>query len=508
MSFRRFFPLKYFFALAAFAPVSYGPASLPELPVAPSILDEDRIECTTGVAMGAATEDGRPLLWKNRDLTGGHNQQFHYVADMGIPFISVTTLNLVGQQYYGGVNATGFAIENSNSYNLGDGVVANGWGADSDDGFVQAHALATCTTVDDFQALLDSTNHLGRTHISNYGVIDAYGGAAIFECAAQEYMRWDAAEAPGGFLVRSNFSYWNFPQDTLSNLIPDCGVNRHDSAYNLFKAARDSGNLSAEYIFQRVARDLHLWGINARPLPFDGYYGDYPYGCFPTGNTVCRESTRSLLIVQGVNPDQPPEDAILWAVCGSPFTAVATPLWVRAGSVPDEYHGANGSRICNRALTLRNYVFVAGEIGLADTKRLVRPDGSGLWDFTLPLERWVFRKTAEFVSSPNFSYDRLESFQNRLARQVADSLDSWKCAYDVTDLVLGDSTDYGITLNWDVEPTAPDDTSGQFFRVYRNSEPFREASGGELLATTESPSFTDPDPIEGAAFYRVEAVPR
>ena len=89
-------------------------------------------ECTTGVASGLATPDGKPLLWKNRDVSDA-NQEFHFV-DLGgdfIPFIA-NTYSGNTNEYFGGVNAVGFAIENSNSYNLPPGPDSNGCGDGAD----------------------------------------------------------------------------------------------------------------------------------------------------------------------------------------------------------------------------------------------------------------------------------------------------------------------------------------------------------------------------------------
>ncbi|NQU05144.1 MAG: hypothetical protein HQ568_03555, partial [Calditrichaeota bacterium] len=107
-------------------------------------------ECTTGLASGYATPDSRPLLWKNRDVGGG--QEFHYVDDGRIPFISITYSGDL-DDYYGGINAAGFAVENSNTYNLERGPGSNGWGYDDDDGEIHYLALATCRTIDDFEAI-------------------------------------------------------------------------------------------------------------------------------------------------------------------------------------------------------------------------------------------------------------------------------------------------------------------------------------------------------------------
>ncbi|MBM3326164.1 MAG: hypothetical protein FJY65_04150 [Calditrichaeota bacterium] len=460
-------------------------------------------ECTTGVASGAATADGRPLLWKNRDLGGGMNQEFHYLDYGSIPYISITYAGET-DQYYGGVNAVGFAVENSNSYNLPAGPWRNGWGGGDDDGFIMAQALASCRTVDDFQDFLDSLNTGGRTLNCNYGAFDAYGGAAMFETAGYFYTRCDAIDAPGGFLVRSNYSYNGNTPDRPQG---GWGPHRHNAAYRLFRAAVDAGGLTTQYILQRVCRDLSIEQLDPYPLPFDGYYGNYSYGCLPNGEAVCRSSTRGVMVAQGVREGERPENAILWAIAGSQLTSVAVPVWVRAGCVPSQLDGPATSRICDIANLRLPYIYNGVWGGsIVNTWRLTNPQGAGLWDFTLRLERWIFAKTAQFINSPQFSYDRLRAFQNEIAQQAADSLAGWKTAVDVSEVAVSVLVDNRIVLRWRQNSPGnaapPDEPRG--YRVYRSSEPFRENYPGQLIAEIETCEFIDRQPMPEGGYYRVE----
>jgi len=458
------------------------------------------VECTTGLASGAATPDGRPLLWKNRDV-GNARQAFHYYDDGRIPFISITYEGET-DEYYGGVNALGFAVENSNSYNLENGPYENGFGYGDDDGFIHTLALATCRTVDDFERILDSTNQEGRTLNCNYGAIDAYGGAAMFETAGYEYVRCDAADAPGGFLVRSNYSY----SGNVNARPSFWGPHRHDAAFARFRQAVERNSLTPLYVFQHVIRDISIDGLDPYPLPFDGYHGNYPFGCIPNGEAICRATTRGVMVAQGVRPGERPEEAILWAMAGSQLSAVATPLWVRAGSVPVEYDNPNGGRINRRAIELQDYVYADGNFGAAvNTWRLTNPDGTGLWDYTFPLEQWVFDKTARFRQSPGFSYDRLEAFQNEVAQQVADSLIAWRPRMPPTELLTPIFQSGLVVLRW-IEPArVPGAGRPGGYRIYRSASPFREGEPGTLIAETDETQWTDASPPSGRAFYRVEA---
>ncbi len=59
-------------------------------------------------------------------------------------------------------------------------------------GGLMKRALETCKTVADFEALLEATNATGRSTTANYGVIDALGGAAMFETGPNTFSKFDA----------------------------------------------------------------------------------------------------------------------------------------------------------------------------------------------------------------------------------------------------------------------------------------------------------------------------
>ncbi len=107
--------------------------------------------CTTAVVAGSATANGRPLLWKNRDAENKQNQVVY--DDTGrYPFVGVVNSgDPAGFEVWAGVNARGFAIMNSVSYNLAT--------TDSTaEGQLMRLALQSCATIEEFQALLEKTN--------------------------------------------------------------------------------------------------------------------------------------------------------------------------------------------------------------------------------------------------------------------------------------------------------------------------------------------------------------
>ncbi|NQU04985.1 MAG: hypothetical protein HQ568_02750 [Calditrichaeota bacterium] len=375
--------------------------------------------CTTWLASGSVTVDGRPILHKNRDVNTA-DQEYHYVDDGRIPFIGQTYANRENGEYWAGLNAAGFAIENSNNYNMSPGPASNGFGGGVDDGWVQALALATCRTVDDFEALLDSLNEDGRTHNSNYGVIDAFGGAAMFETGGYTFSRIDADDTPDGFIVRSNYSYNG---TGLHNRLGNWGPYRHDRAYDLMKEAVDNDELSVEYMFRHIVRDMSIPEYD----PYeDGLINNHQL----IGNSshrINRGTTRTVMIAQGVEENDNPADAIMWVMSGNPIGSIAIPLWVRAGSVPVEVDGETCSELCEIAMDLSDYIIQREGI---NTQRLVNYEETGLWDYTFPIEDQVFAKTRAFVSSNRFDYDLLENFQNSTASQVLTLLEDWDLVYD------------------------------------------------------------------------------
>ena len=70
-------------------------------------------------------------------------------------------------------------------------------------------ALMTCATVSEFEELLKKLpKPLGVE--ANFGVIDAFGGAAYFETNNFYYTKFDVNDvkiAPKGYLIKTNFSF-------------------------------------------------------------------------------------------------------------------------------------------------------------------------------------------------------------------------------------------------------------------------------------------------------------
>ncbi len=277
--------------------------------------------CTTAVVSGAATADGRPLLWKNRDADDLHNQVV-YREDGRYAYVGVVNQgDTAGLQIWAGVNSAGFAIMNSASYNLDDkDTLAEG-------AFMKL-ALQSCATLADFERLLGSTNLRGaRDTTANFGVIDAQGGAAYFETGLTTFRRFDAtdpATAPRGVLIRSNYS-------DSGDAATGSGLLRRERASELVEALVTSRQLDARTLLAGVSRDI----ANARTGAFPLAHPDAARFAW-VGDSINRDITASVTLVAGVPAGGDPGLATAWFILGQPVTGVASPVWVRAAAIPAE----------------------------------------------------------------------------------------------------------------------------------------------------------------------------
>ncbi len=333
----------------------------------------DARACTVAAFGPSSTSDGRPILWKNRDVDN---------ADQEMLWFNGGRFRFVANAYadetdkaWAGINEAGFAIMNSDSYNIG--------GKDGDDGAVMKLALENCATVDEFALLLDSLNTIGREVESNFGVFDSTGMTSIFEAANTWYVRYDACDDSLGLLVRANYSMCG---DT--NRLT--GKERYDRAMQLIgrRLAADSG-ISTEFIIRVLARDIGAVGFDPYPLPFEGVYENLPYGHLPANKTICRTATRSVEIMVGPKPSEPAGTGMMWAILGGPDVGLPVPLWVQGGPVPEPLNGPARSRICDEAKTLREFIFPSPEhpnavntFLMCGVGRLLAPAESAIFELT------------------------------------------------------------------------------------------------------------------------------
>jgi hypothetical protein len=288
-------------------------------------------ECTIGVVVGSSTKDGRPILWKNRD-TSFRDNEINFFIGPDYDFIGVINADDT-TQIWAGINTAGFAIINSESLDLeGDSV--------DTEGFFMKKALGICGSLADFEQLLQHTNQSGRGTKSNFGVIDALGGGAIYETGNHTYVKFDASDQTtthDGFIVRANFA--------MTGQGKSYSHWRYHCAKELLGQSAPSTGIDIKYILQSVARDLKTDDLDPYPLPFKGTYENGPAGFINTNNCINRYRTACCVVFHGVKPSEDPKFATMWCILGEPICGVAVPLWACAGQVPPELNGNKQSAI-------------------------------------------------------------------------------------------------------------------------------------------------------------------
>ncbi len=321
-------------------------------------------ECTIAVVGAAASADGRPFLWKNRDTNHRDNQILHF-GDGRHPYVAMVNS---GERHrvWMGVNLAGFAVMNALSYNLADHAPSG-----ITNGELMKLALERCSDIGDFEELLEETNGR-RVNPSNLAVLDASGRAALFEAGGNSFVRFDAdnpEHAPAGLMVRANFSLsadtsgldtWRFRRSgqVLSPVAAGRGIRVED----LLRAARDL-----------VSRDADPY-----PLPCAGAPPGFPsaIGYVDTRETINRSSTAAMGIVWGVRPGEHPALTTFFAGLGQPVAAPVLPFWAAAGDTPPEVSGGEAIQLNHltreRGQALYNF---AGNPLLLDTGQLVIDSG-------------------------------------------------------------------------------------------------------------------------------------
>ncbi|RJP78022.1 MAG: hypothetical protein C4524_07295 [Candidatus Zixiibacteriota bacterium] len=454
---------------------------------------------TVALVGGSATPDGRALIMKLRDNSDNANQEYVYNNSGPYAYVGITYSG-VTDQCWGGVNTAGFGINDSNAHNFNDPVP----GPD-DDGIIIRLALRTCATLEEFQAIMDSTNVTGRTRTANYGVVDSTGRGAFFEASAYSYTRYDlddSTAAPHGFMVRANFAY--------SGGTYHLGQHRHDRAMALMDSAWAGGFLNHNFMTQVVQRDLVNEYIDPYPLPFQGREGLMPYGLMHSHDAINRDITRSGYVIQMAAPGEDPLLCTLWALVGEPIATAALPLWVKAGSVPVEFDGPNGSLLCQRAIQLTNYLYQRNVAGDAlDTWRLVDERGQGWLPFLTALESQGFASGDSALAAWRMAGvpapAAVAAFQNALAAYAYNQMNAWgPPAVPAVTLVRMPNNQVQVT--W---PPVTQDVFGRplvvsGYTVFTSPEPFYDRFHGDSLTTVPSPPVMLPA-ADPERFYQVRA---
>lgn len=272
--------------------------------------------CTSAVISGRATKSGRPLLWKHRD-TGTEWNHIEHLQGKRFAFTGLVNSNdAERKEVWAGANERGFAIMNTASYNMKPDSLKY---LPEREGEIMKQALGECATVAEFEEFLKNMPQ-PRALETNFGVIDAEGGAAYFEVWDYGYTKYDAndtAQYPNGYIIRSNYSFSGAQDEGM-------GYIRYQNAEYLLHKAYATGTLSAEWIFSSASRSFYhaILGNDALSSSPNGWAVDQDF--------IPRNSSSASVVVEGVSKGENPDATTIWSVIGYPPCSYAVASWVKA----------------------------------------------------------------------------------------------------------------------------------------------------------------------------------
>jgi len=368
--------------------------------------------CTSIIISGKNTPDGRPIMWKNRD-TDKYQNAIMYFSDGKYSSIGlIDSDDPTGNSVWIGYNSAGFAIMNTVSYNL---IMKDTIDVRDREGIVMREALMQCATVGEFELFLDTyIKPLGVE--TNFGVIDANGGAAYFETSNFSYKKLDvnnAAIAPMGYLIHTNFS---FTGDVNSG----SGQIRYKTAEDLFYQAAQQNNLTVRFILQDVSRSLwHSLTKTDLKKSYSENPAEQKFVNFT--DFIPRYFSSSAVAIQGVKPGENAEYTTMWTVLGFPLTSVVTPLWLCMGKNQPSLVilGENGvAPLCDKALQLKLKLFPIrksyGE-NYINVNALYNGAGMGIMQKLKPLDDQIFdeavKKLDYWRNNKNFKQEIPEFYR-------------------------------------------------------------------------------------------------
>jgi hypothetical protein len=368
--------------------------------------------CTTAVVSAAAGAERRPLLWKNRDTDVLDNKVL-FVRESPYSYLAlVNAEDRSGRWAYAGLNSAGFAIFNSVAYNL----PAAGGDLQDLEGSIMADALRSCASVDDFEAYLQAGLGPSLGSQANFGVLDAQGGAALFEVSNRAYKKLAAADFPEKYIVNTNFA--RSGQEGRG-----AGYLRWERASQLFRSL-PAGNIAPPALLTLLSRDTgHALVAQPAYPQFKAISGKRPFWLC-NRDSIDRASTAAAVVVSGRRPGEADSLATLWVQLGEPLFSVAVPLWVEAGSVPAALHAGATAPILQEALRLKKLGHPFPESDrreYLDVTRLDNREGTGFLPGLLKAEQEIFTLTEEFLRSRH-STDELAAFQERMAQKALAAL--------------------------------------------------------------------------------------
>ena len=311
-------------------------------------LDLQALACDIAVVSGRVSTTGRPIIWKNFDSSQNWHQQVQYFpAEKTGPggYLMVYRFEdgmrlLTGSPITpsAGVNESGFSMAITSVYEEYNPVhTATDLSTE-----LMKEALAQCQTLSDFEKLVKTWHwsHFGCAVSCNAAVIDAQGGAAVYELFTGyvslgfmpiRYKKYDANTGKVvtntgkvlkagqgdnfvGFHVRTNYNDycpWNV------------GTDRRERAEALMTEMAANNRLNYQNVMREVSKD-----VEGRQVSSTSSQTNYS-----TMYCISRACTRSGIVVDGVAEGGDPRLSVFWCALGEPSIGCYVPYFVAAKGV-------------------------------------------------------------------------------------------------------------------------------------------------------------------------------
>lgn len=296
--------------------------------------------CTSAIVGAEATRAGRPLLWKHRDTGTEHNFVARVARKGEIPYVALFNGgdSLLSEAWMG-LNAEGFAIMNTASYNL----VPDTASFKDREGYLMSAALARCRTLRDFENLLDSLPKPMGVQ-ANFGVIDASGAGAYYETDDYRYTKYSIVDTPDKLLIRTNYSCSG---DSTGGM----GYIRYQNAVTLISPHVKARDITPATFTEGLSRSFYHSLLGRDPMA-DGDHWAIDQDFIP------RHSSSASIVIEGTRPGESPTLSVMWTAIGYPPCATVIPVTV--DSVPDRLMPLAPlwrCPECDYTLTLKRFAF-------------------------------------------------------------------------------------------------------------------------------------------------------
>ena len=336
--------------------------------------------CTIGIASGDVTSNGRPLIWKTRDIASFPDNMLAWDENSDIGFIYVKDFR--DSLAWMGMNQKGFCIVNSFVERQVQRPIFN-------NGSLMFHLLGNCATIAEMDALLDTLNISDQVLSGNFAVMDSTGSVAMYEISWTEIDKYDVADVDDGYLVRTNFSLISGGDD---------GIERYQRSVMIIDELIAGDNLDAAHLMQDHVRDFSDDLSNPVNVPYEGkWFNDRPWGYIKSNVSIARGIAASSVIMEGLIPDEKAETTTMYALLGQPAVSVFLPFWA-IGSLPMQVIGENSSQITDSANLLKNMIFNYPQNSYyVDSYNLLEDGHERIWDHLFPFEEEMRTAVAEFI---------------------------------------------------------------------------------------------------------------